>query len=64
MEPSCMILSVRTRVLDADVVKVSLDAGSVENFIRINRPHNDLELFKIIDGLISFRKIYSKSIMG
>jgi wyosine [tRNA(Phe)-imidazoG37] synthetase (radical SAM superfamily) len=53
---------VRTRVLDADVVKVSLDAGSVENFIRINRPHKDLEISKIIDGLIGFRKIYSNQL--
>ncbi|MFO7666831.1 MAG: radical SAM protein [Desulfobacterales bacterium] len=53
---------VRTRILDADVVKVSLDAGSVENFIRINRPHKDLELSKIIDALISFRKIYSNKL--
>jgi len=53
---------VRTRVLDADVVKVSLDAGSVENFICINRPHKDLEMSKIIDGLIGFRKIYSNQL--
>jgi len=53
---------VRAPVLDADVVKVSLDAGSVENFVLINRPHQDLELSEIIDGLISFRKIYSKQL--
>jgi wyosine [tRNA(Phe)-imidazoG37] synthetase (radical SAM superfamily) len=53
---------VRERVLDADVVKVSLDAGSVENFIRINRPHKDLELARILDGLVGFRKIYSNQL--
>jgi len=53
---------VRMQVLDADVVKVSLDAGSAENFNRINRPHQALEIFKIIDGLVSFRKIYSNQL--
>jgi len=53
---------VRTQLFDADVVKVSLDAGSVENFIRINRPHQDLELSEIIDGLINFRKNYSNQL--
>ena len=53
---------VRTQVLQADVVKVSFDAGSVENFIRINRPHQALELSGIIDGLINFRKIYSNQL--
>ncbi|MBU0544296.1 MAG: radical SAM protein [Proteobacteria bacterium] len=53
---------VRTQVLDADVVKVSLDAGSAENFIHINRPHQALEMSRIIDGLISFREIYSNQL--
>ncbi|MBA4323094.1 MAG: radical SAM protein, partial [Odoribacter sp.] len=53
---------VRTQILDADVVKVSLDAGCVENFIRINRPHQALEMSRVIDGLISFRKIYSNQL--
>jgi len=54
--------SVLKQVLDADIVKVSLDAGSVESFVRINRPHSALELTKITDGLINFRNIYSKKL--
>ena len=54
--------AVLKQVLDADLVKVSLDAGSVESFVRINRPHNALELSKITDGLINFRNIYSKEL--
>jgi len=50
------------QILDADLVKVSLDAGSVESFVRINRPHKALELSKITDGLINFRNIYSKEL--
>lgn len=53
---------VRGQIADADLVKVSLDAGSAENFTSINRPHPDIELSEIIDGLISFRKIYSKKL--
>jgi wyosine [tRNA(Phe)-imidazoG37] synthetase (radical SAM superfamily) len=53
---------VRRQITDADVVKVSLDAGSAENFTRINRPHQDLLLSEIINGLVSFRKIYSKQL--
>jgi len=54
--------AVLKQVLDADLVKVSLDAGSVESFVRINRPHNALELSTITDGLINFRNIYSKEL--
>jgi wyosine [tRNA(Phe)-imidazoG37] synthetase (radical SAM superfamily) len=53
---------VRARIFDADVVKVSLDAGSVENFMRINRPHKDLELARILDGLVGFRNDYSNKL--
>lgn len=54
--------AVLKQVLDADLVKVSLDAGSIESFVRINRPHGALELLKIKEGLINFRKIYSKEL--
>lgn len=50
------------QVLDADIVKVSLDAGSAEGFARINRPHSALELPRITDGLMNFRNIYSKEL--
>jgi wyosine [tRNA(Phe)-imidazoG37] synthetase (radical SAM superfamily) len=54
--------AVLKQVLDADLVKVSLDSGLVESFARINRPHSALELSKITDGLINFRNIYQKEL--
>ena len=54
--------AVLKQVLDADLVKVSLDAGSVVSFVRINRPHSALQLSRITDGLINFRNIYSKEL--
>jgi len=54
--------AVLKQVLDADLVKVSLDAGSIESFVRINRPHSALEFSKITGGLINFRNIYSKEL--
>jgi wyosine [tRNA(Phe)-imidazoG37] synthetase (radical SAM superfamily) len=54
--------SVVKDVLDADIVKVSLDAGSVGGFVRINRPHRNLDLAQITRGLIDFRKVYSKEL--
>lgn len=51
---------VRRQILNADLVKVSLDAASEEVFIHINRPCPGLELSHIIDGLIDFRKEFAK----
>jgi wyosine [tRNA(Phe)-imidazoG37] synthetase (radical SAM superfamily) len=53
---------VREQISGADVVKISLDAGTAENFARINRPQKDLKLSEIIDGLIGFRNVYSKEL--
>nr|CBX29729.1 hypothetical protein N47_F14240 [uncultured Desulfobacterium sp.] len=50
------------QVLDADIVKVSIDAGSDDTFVRINRPHHALRLSKITDGLIELRKKYNKEL--
>jgi wyosine [tRNA(Phe)-imidazoG37] synthetase (radical SAM superfamily) len=49
-------------LLGADVVLPSLDAVSNNVFSKINRPHPELELDKIIRGLIHFRKIYTGQI--
>jgi len=47
---------IRGDLLRADLVIPSLDAGSEEIFQRINRPHNDLQFGKCVEGLIQFRK--------
>jgi wyosine [tRNA(Phe)-imidazoG37] synthetase (radical SAM superfamily) len=39
----------------ADVVLPSLDAGDEQTFRKINRPHPDLSIKKVIDGLSAFR---------
>jgi wyosine [tRNA(Phe)-imidazoG37] synthetase (radical SAM superfamily) len=49
---------VREDLLQADVVLPSLDAVSPEVFQRINRPHPEVTVDKVIEGLVEFRKIY------
>jgi wyosine [tRNA(Phe)-imidazoG37] synthetase (radical SAM superfamily) len=49
-------------LLPADVILPSLDAVSEEVFSKINRPHPQLEMVKIIDGLIRFREVYTGEI--
>ncbi|MBT3312797.1 MAG: radical SAM protein [Desulfobacterales bacterium] len=47
---------VRQSILTVDLVVASLDAATEAVFNAINRPHSELKLSKVIDGLISFRK--------
>ena len=49
-------------ILDVDIVKVSFDAASHKNFISINRPHPELKLPQIVDGLIRLRKRFTKQL--
>ncbi len=51
--------SVRAELCAADVVMPTLSAGSEELYRRIHRPHPDLCLDAMIDGLVEFRRIYS-----
>ncbi|MFH0948495.1 MAG: radical SAM protein [Elusimicrobiota bacterium] len=53
-------LDVQNDLLEADIVAPSLDA--ILSFQKINRPHKSLEIKKIIDGLVKFRKIYKGKI--
>ncbi len=45
-------------LLKADLVMPSLDAVSESTFNKINRPAEDLDLGKMIEGLVDFRKIF------
>lgn len=54
--------SVREELLAADLVVPSLDAVSQEVFCKINRPHESLEVSKIISGLKRFREFFSGEI--
>jgi wyosine [tRNA(Phe)-imidazoG37] synthetase (radical SAM superfamily)/biotin operon repressor len=51
--------SVRADCEEADVVLPSLDAGDEETFQKINRPHTDISIEKLIEGLCAFRKEFS-----
>jgi len=50
---------IRSELKEASVVIPSLDAATGRVFRRINRPHPQLNVNTIIDGLIRFRKEYS-----
>jgi wyosine [tRNA(Phe)-imidazoG37] synthetase (radical SAM superfamily) len=49
---------VREDLMEADVVIPSLDSADQGTFKRINRPHRDLKIDEIIEGLKEFRKAY------
>jgi len=43
----------------ADLVMPSLDAGDEQRFAYVNRPHQDLTLEQVVDGLVQFRLEYT-----
>ncbi|MHC4666731.1 MAG: radical SAM protein [Planctomycetota bacterium] len=53
---------VRAECAQADVILPSLDAGDEETFERINRPHSDISIEKLINGLSTFRDEYAGQI--
>jgi len=50
---------VRADCVKADVVLPSLDAGDEQTFRRINRPHADISIEKLVSGLAAFRSEFS-----
>ncbi len=50
---------VREDLAEADVVIPSLDAADEKTFRRINRPHKDLKIDEIVEGLREFSREYS-----
>jgi len=53
---------VRADCARADVVVPSLDAGDEQTFRKINRPHRDISIEKLIAGLCAFRDGFSGQI--
>jgi len=53
---------VRRDIIDADAVMPSLDSAIEKTFRKVCRPHPDLKIKKIIDGLADFRKMYNGKI--
>jgi len=54
---------VRKRVKDADIIIASVDAASENAFRKINRPHSDLDLSIVIDGISYLKKEYKNQFM-
>ena len=50
---------VRADCAKADVVLPSLDAGDMQTFEKVNRPHGDISIERLISGLCAFRKDYT-----
>ena len=50
---------VRADCAKADLVVPSLDAGDEETFRKINRPHRDISIEKLVSGLYAFRKEFT-----
>jgi len=53
---------VRKELSEANVVMPSLDAGSEVTFRKVNRPRKEINLKRVIEGMIEFRKIYDGQI--
>jgi len=53
---------VRADCVKADVVIPSLDAGDEHTFRKINRPHKDINIEKVVSGLSTFRNEFSGQI--
>ncbi len=53
---------VRESLMEADAVLPSLDAHDEEGFQTINRPHPEIRLESVLEGLFKFRKEYSGQI--
>lgn len=54
--------SIIEEIKKADLIIPSLDSANENTFKLINRPHKDLKLNKIIEGLINLRKNFYKKI--
>lgn len=54
--------AVRSALLGADVVLPSLDAPDEATFQWVNRPHRDLSLARLLDGMRSFRREFGGAI--
>jgi len=53
---------VRQELLAADLILPSLDAVNSEVFTKIDRPHQDIKVEDIIEGLVNLRKEFRSKI--
>ncbi len=54
--------SVQDEILDLDVIMPTLDAGNENLFLKINRPHHEINYNQMIKGMINYRKKYAGQI--
>ena len=54
---------VREDLQKADLVSLKIDAVTRENWLRINRPHNSLDLKAILEGMLEFKGIFKGEIV-
>lgn len=54
---------VREELMDADIILPSVDAVSEQVFHNINRPHTDLDIGKILEGIRIFSRRYRGKIL-
>ncbi len=54
--------TVREELLNAEIVLPSLDAATQTSFEKINRPESDLDIDRIIQGLVEFRQVFTGKI--
>jgi len=50
---------IRDSLANADIVMPSLDAGNEEVFHKINRPHAEIKLKTVVDGMMAFSREFS-----
>lgn len=53
---------VRAECAKADVVLPSLDAGDEVTFQKVNRPHKDISIERLVDGISTFRREFTGQI--
>jgi wyosine [tRNA(Phe)-imidazoG37] synthetase (radical SAM superfamily) len=53
---------VQDALLAADIVLPSLDAGDEDSFQYVNRPHKDISLEQVTDGIASFTRRFSREV--
>lgn len=54
--------SVRQAIKEADLILPSLDAVTVQIFSRIDRPHPQIKIEEVVNGLVAFRKEFKGKI--
>ncbi|MBF0118755.1 MAG: radical SAM protein [Desulfobacterales bacterium] len=54
--------NVKSEICDVDLLKISIDAATEKTFQLINRPHPELNLSQIIEGIFELKKDFSSKI--